>query len=474
MQRGELLRKTIMKECEKYYLGIDLGTSSVKLLLVSAGGTRISAKSKYTCADPHGWCTALQNALASLFRQIPAEQIAAIALSAQVGTYLTDNGHVIGWNSNAGKDELAAIKAQVDRSVFTKEIDMEHPELISYPLPRLLYIKRHFPDCKSVIMPKEFLLQELTGNTVTDIFSQRGLCHPHKKCYSEKLLTQFDLHFCLPPIKLPTDLGGYITKKAAQKYGLAEHTPVYLGCNDFFAGLLGMGVYEKGTVFELSGTSEHLGVITDTRKDGKLVSGAYFNGCVTYGGTKASGTSCDMAIQMFGLNAVNVENVYRNPPIFLPYLKGERAPIFDENAKGVFFGITDHTTKADFAYAVLEGVVFSLYHIGKSLALENIHSIIIGGGSAVDMCMTQLKAALFNCNVITVVENDCSALGAAMIAMVGSGCFATLPDAIRALVAYTDAVQPNRTLRDILLKRFSIYESLYPTLTAQFEQFSSL
>ncbi|MBQ2756272.1 MAG: hypothetical protein IJF27_06325 [Oscillospiraceae bacterium] len=459
---------------KKYYLGIDLGTSSVKLLLVTAEGESIRTKCRYDAVGPEGWCNALKKAFAEIGEKADLSDVAAIAISSQVGTYITDSGEVIGWNSNAGAEELAEIKAKISDSEFAEEIDMVHPNLISYPLPRLLYIKRHFPECKKVIMPKEFLLKELTGITVTDIFSQRGICHPEKKQYTQKLMKKLELDVELAPIQLPTDLAGGVTAAAAESYGLEEGTPVYIGCNDFFAGLLGLGVYECGTVFELSGTSEHLGVITEERMDGKFVSGRYFNGNATYGGTKASGMACDFAIKTFGLDGISPDIVYNDPPIFLPYLKGERAPIFDENAKGVFFGITEKTTKQEMAYAVLEGVVFSLYHIGKALSIESVKEIKVGGGSAGDAVMTRLRAELFGCRIVRAAENESSALGAAMIAMVGSGRFGSFEEAIGSVVKYSHTEEPDGKLRKQLLKRFAVYEQLYPSLTKQFEEFSNL
>ena len=464
----------MMFDMKKYYLGIDLGTSSVKLLLVTADGESIRAKCRYDAMGLDGWRNALKKAFGELREKADLSQISAIAISSQVGTYITDSGDVIGWNTNAGAEELVEIKAKISDEKFAEEIEMVHPNLISYPLPRLLYIKRHYPDCKKVIMPKEFLLCELTGNTVTDIFSQRGICHPEKKQYTQKVMEKLELNFELAPICLPTDLAGGVTKAAAESYGLAENTPVYIGCNDFFAGLLGLGVYDCGTVFELSGTSEHLGVITEERMDGKFVSGRYFNGNATYGGTKSSGMACDFAIKTFGLEGLSADIVYNDPPIFLPYLKGERAPIFDENAKGVFFGISEKTTKQEMAYAVLEGVVFSLYHISKALSLENVKELKVGGGSAGDVIMTKLRAALFGCRIVRAAENESSALGAAMIAMIGSGRFGSFEEAICAVVKYSHTEEPDGKLREQLLKRFAVYEQLYPSLTKQFEDFSKL
>ncbi len=463
-----------MMDMKKQYLGIDLGTSAVKLLLAAPDGSCICVKSTYETADVRGWCDALKNAVAKLKTQASLTDLRAIGLSSQVGTYLTDTGEVIGWESSGGQAQLQRIKAAVTDAQWAAQIGMVHPDLISYPLPRLMYIKEHFPHCKAVLMPKEMLLQELTGNALTDVFSWRGLCHPDRQAYAQALLEQFDIQIALPRLGQPTDCVGTVTRAAADQYGLPENTPVYIGCNDFFAGLLGMGVLREGTVFELSGTSEHLGAITSERMDGAFVSGRYFNGFATYGGTKSSGASCDFAIREFGAAGLDADAVYPNAPIFLPYLKGERAPVYDENASGVYFGITEKTTSKELAYSALEGVVFSLYHIGEALQLPKAEAMITGGGSAGNALMAKLKAALFDCRILQATQKDASALGAAMLAMVGAGAFASVQEAAQAVVTYETMAEPDRQLRSQLLKRYAIYKELYVKLKKTFAKFDSL
>ena len=173
---------------KNYFLGIDIGTSSVKLLLSTKSGETISAKSEYETNNIAGWCDAIKRCLEQIKGSVPLSLICAVSFSSQVGTYITDKGDIIPWFSSAGEQELNEIKLKCSEACFVEEIGMLHPELISYPLPRLLYIKRNFPEAESVIMPKEAVIFELTGNLVTDTFSQRGICNPIKNEYSEKLL----------------------------------------------------------------------------------------------------------------------------------------------------------------------------------------------------------------------------------------------------------------------------------------------
>lgn len=463
-----------MIDMKKQYLGIDLGTSAVKLLLLDAQGNTKGAKCAYTQKNAAGWCEALKNAVAEMKQQDDLANLEGIALSSQVGTYLTDGGEVLGWESPAGMEELERVKASFSKEEWIRQIGMVHPVLNSYPIPRLLYMQKHFPDSKAVYMPKEMLLQELTGHLVADAFSWRGLCNAESKAYSQGLLDYFDIRVSLPEIALPTDIAGCITDAASTKYGLPQGVPVYVGCNDFYAGLLGMGVWESGSIFELSGTSEHLGVVTDTLLNDKFVSSPYFRGYVTYGGTKSSGASCNFALQNFDVKSVEAKQAFQKPPIFLPYLNGERAPVYDENARGVFFGIGENTNSADMAYAILEGVVFSLYHISQSLPLPEGAPLITGGGSSGNRVMAKLKAALFGRPVLCVEQKDSSALGAAILAMVGSGVFPSAGEGAKAMVTYETVAEPDAKLQKRLLQRYALYQKLYEQVRTPFADFSKI
>ncbi|MBQ3127195.1 MAG: hypothetical protein IJC15_09015, partial [Clostridia bacterium] len=246
-------------------------------------------------------------------------QVAAVGLSSQVGTYVINGRDVIGWYSDIGRDELRHIKSVISEEDFVREIAMPHPDLISYPLPRLLHIQKRFgPSCE-VVMPKEIIVREFTAQTMTDVFSMRGIADPVKVSYADTLITRLGIDLKLPALKTPFDVAGYVTEQAAAEYGLPCDIPVYLGCNDFFAGLLGMGICDIGDAFDLSGTSEHVGYISDTINPFGCVSGPYFNGFCTYGGTKSSGASCKFAMETFGLDGVDMEAaLQKDTPIFLP------------------------------------------------------------------------------------------------------------------------------------------------------------
>jgi len=458
----------------KLYLGIDIGTSSAKGILRSTDGGSFNFKQTYRSNDPNGWTEAIKALIADI-RATAKREICAIGFSSQVGTYIVNGKDIIPWHSGVGREELNTLKSVISQEEFEREISMRHPELVSYPLPRLMHIQRLYgKDCE-ILMPKELLIRDLTGNAVTDVFSMRGIANLENGNYAKDLINKAEIKQKLPPIKRPTDLAGYVTEEAAKKYGLKPNTPVYIGCNDFFAGLLGMGIYNVGDAFDLSGTSEHVGYIGEDINRYGFVSGKYFIGNCTYGGTKSSGLCCDLAIKNFGIDGIDIDDVLsKAPPIFLPYLNGERAPIFDDEARGVYFGLSNDTDKKALAYSTLEGVVFSLYDIASSMNMPTPKRLICSGGSARDMLMNKLRATLFDCEVIGVCENDSSALGACMLAMVGDGAYKDIREAIEDNVKYTGAIMPEKKYAEILKKRFVIYKEIYGDLRSTFKKFNEI
>ena len=451
----------------KNILGIDLGTSSVKMIYDD--GKKIhKVKEKYDSISTSGWLSAIKKCTARL----DLTSIRAVALSSQVGTYIVDGGEVISWNDPEGKEELDEILSAISREEFIREISMPHPKIISYPLPRLLYIKRHYPEAKKVCQPKDLLCEALTGYYATDKFSYRGLANLENGKYSEKLLKKFSLDsLSLPAVHSPTDIVGRITESGSEISGIPCGTPVIVGCNDFFAGLLGMGIISEGDAFDITGTSEHLGLLTAAlpEKDDSLVCGSYFNHNAHYGVTQSSGKSLDFGMEIHDFKSLDIEKCLQNdPPIFLPYINGERAPIWDAKARGVFFGICEGCDKEILAYSTLEGVCFSIYHVFETMGKPNITSLTVSGGASKDALMNKMKASLFSCPVYIPEETDSSAFGAMMLASVGLGDYDSVAEAIEQNCKKNLAALPDESLGNRLRERFEIYKSIYPALKDKF------
>lgn len=454
------------KEC---ILGIDLGTSSVKMILKYRDGSVVKAKESYDDKTPFGWWKAVKCALSEL----DLEGVLAIGLSSQVGTYVIDGTHVIEWSSKAGSSELARVKEYYEDEVFVEEISMPHPNIVSYPIPRLMYIKGHYPEAEKVCQPKDYLCEMLIGKCVSDKYSWRGLANLKTNQYSRKFMDYMgvDVHK-LPELKEISEVAGYTKEIQLDGKVLSAGIPVFVGLNDFFASLLGMGICNEGDMFDVSGTSEHLGVLEKSiNAHTNMVSGPYLYENVHYGVTASSGVSLDYGLSLFGYDEVCLAaNLSNHPPVFLPYLNGERAPIWDAGARGMFLGIEAGCEKSDMAYAVLEGVAFSLYHIYESMGKPHVNSMRVSGGAAVNEMLNQLKAELFGIPLLIMEENDTSALGACMTAAVGAGWFEDYKQAAKQICRIKEVVNPCGLYRDILEKRFAVYKQLYPAVRQQCEE----
>ena len=308
----------------------------------------------------------------------------------------------------------------------------------------------------------------LTGEYRTDKFSWRGLANIENGRYSEYFINEVGSPI-LPEIGKHTDKLGYVSGEVCALTGIPESTPVYIGLNDFFASLVGMGIGKVGDMFDITGTSEHLGVITDTlEKNTAMVSGPFITNFVHYGVTASSGASLDFAISDLGADDISLnKNFVENSPVFLPYLNGERAPVFDSNARGVFFGVNAECNKTNLAYSILEGVVFSIYHIYENLGSPFSSKLTVSGGAAKSDALNYLKAEIFNIPVNILEESDTSALGALMIAAKKCGCNSDF-------VKVKKTVTPDGKLRELLLKRFQIYKKLYPALKDTFKDFKEM
>ena len=457
----------------KCVLGIDLGTSSVKIIKKYQNGHIEKLKNTYQEPLPLGWW----RAVCELLEQIDWNEVSAIGLSSQVGTYLVDEKEVISWNSSAGKEELKWWKTHYSKQQFVEEISMSHPDIISYPLPRLKYIKEHFKEVKKISQPKEYIIEQLTGEWITDLYSWRGLANLDSGKYSKFFLRELAIEeSVLPPIKDLKEPAGYTKELHFVKNTLPKGIPVYEGLNDYYAGLLGMGIGNIGQAFDVTGTSEHLGVLqSELSVDTTLVSGPYINHIVHYGVTASSGPSIKYGLSLQSDLAFSMEKIVKEkPPIFLPYVKGERAPIWNPDARGAFFGIEEKCSADLMAYAVMEGVVFSLCHIYETMGKPTINQITVSGGAATIDCLNMLKAEIFDVPIEIVEESDVSALGACMTAAVGLGWYQDYAKAAEEWVKIAGKIFPTGKYRQWFEKRYEIYKEFYLRLIPLYEKWKEL
>lgn len=230
----------------------------------------------------------------------------------------------------------------------------------------------------------------------------------------------------------------------------------------FLRRFVGLWHQQPGDLFDLTGTSEHIGGIAHTALDhAPPVSGPYFSGCVRYGVTGSSGVSHHFAMQL-GQPDLHASS---RAPLFLPYLNGERCPVCDPSASGVFFGIEPGCTAERLAYAVLEGIALNLRQILDMLELGGT-TLVVSGGAAQDNQLNQIKADILQKRVLALDEADASALGAVMLAGMGCGVFSCMQHAIVHCQGSARIFEPREGVFDP--RRYTAFKKLYPALQENF------
>ncbi len=448
--------------------GIDIGTSSVKLMLADEAGVRKKVRVPYEKDGMEGFLTAIKKA----FSMIGDIKYKSVSLSSQTGTYVIDGKDIIPWYGSEGTKETVIARGYLSGKEFLNEIDMPHPDIVSYPLPRLLYIKEHYRNVKRVCQLKDEIVFMLTGEYVTDRYTWRGLAG--KNGYSKKLLQFAEAkEEILPKLKSPFDLAGAVTSDAEEKTGIKRGTKVYIGLNDYFAGLLGMGITESGVLFDITGTSEHIGaVVPEIHADETLAASPYFDAYVRYGVTASSGAAISFGRNYFASDEISAEASIKNTaPIFLPYLKGMRMPEKNSAARGMFFGISSETTTEDLAYSVTEGAAFSAYSVYELLN-EAKGNVLTAGGAANNSLYNTLKASLFGRDFITLEEKDTSALGACMTALVAEEVFSGIDEAAKKMCKRSGEVKAIHISG--LHDRYELFKKLYKSNLENFNDFGRL
>ena len=427
---------------KKYIVGIDLGTSSVKLFV--SGGSFAPIRAEYEHGDMESGVLAALNRLYTL---VPRSKIAAVGLSGQTGTYFSMQGgavrHAVYWHEPGRETALAEVLNLFDEPEYIRMTGMRHPHLASYPAPTILHLQKNGLMGDRLLQPKDYILFRMTGEFASDRGSWRGLVNPATGRYDAALLSKLGISESqLPQMKEITR----VSREGERRFGLPEGTPVYVGHNDFYSALHGIHADNAGDAFDITGTSEHFGVVTDSLGERGLTESPYLNGkFVRYGVTGSSGTALLWGAKQFGQIP---DKAVHGAPIFLPYLNGERQIDPDPHACGMFVGLTGHTDNRALAYSVAEGVAMSVFRMYERLGRPAVGKILATGGATASPLLNRMKASLFGCPLIVRKPNCGSALGAVRAA--GGSWEST-----------DEEYLPDDSLRTFLLERYRIYRRLY-------------
>jgi len=496
---GILLKPRRRSGKMKYVIGVDLGTSAVKVLLVNQEGEvvkkaakaypLIQEKSGYSEQDPEEWVEKTAEALAELaagFNGDPAD-IEGISFSGQMhGLVLLDERHrplrnAILWNDTRTTEQCRQIYEIAGRErllQITKNLALE-----GFTLPKILWVRQHEPEifqrAKVFLLPKDYLRFRMTGKIHMEYSDAAGtmLLDLEKKEWSKELcrLLSIDPSIC-PPLVEPHACVGTLSKEFAERCGLKETTKVFAGGADNACGAIGAGILSEGSTLCSIGTS---GVVLSYEERGdKDFQGKvhYFyhgkeNAYYTMGVTLAAGYSLSWFKDAFAKKESFddfLKGIDRVPPgsdglLFAPYIVGERTPHADAAIRGSFIGIDSSHTREHFIRAVIEGITFSL---NESIEIfrksgKKVDTVVSIGGGAKNETWLQIQADIFNAKIIKLSSEQGPGMGAAMLAAYGCGWFESLEECAKEFLQTKKVYEPVEENVKIYQELYEIYKNIY-------------
>ena len=501
-----------------YLLGIDVGTTGTKTLLVDEQGAVVtSAAPEYPLytpqplwaeQDPADWWQATCEACRAVLAQagVKAEEIRGIGLSGQMhgSVFLDERDEVIRpallWCDQRTGAQCEWITETVGESTVVEETC--NPVLTGFTAPKIVWLRDNEPDgfhrLHKVLLPKDYVRLKLTGEYATEVSDASGtaLLNIRERKWSQKMVEGIGLTLdMLPEVFESYEVSGKITPEAAEQCGLAPGTPVVGGGGDQAAGAVGNGIVETGIVSSTMGTS---GVVfahlDEPVMDEKLrthtfchavpgkwhVMGVVLSagGSLRWARDELYGAEREVA-ELMGCDPYELmtAEAQQAPPgceglVFLPYLTGERTPHPNPNAKGVFFGLSLRTTKAVLARAVLEGVSFAMrdsFEILKEMGVPR-REVRASGGGARSRMWRQMQADITGEPHSTINSTEGAPYGVALLAGVGTGLWSSVEEACRATIRLEDTCEPNPALRGLYDRLYAVYQDLYARLEPVYDE----
>ncbi len=488
------------------WLGIDIGTGGSRALLVDAAGKEVTSvtvahqdmrmeQPLWAEQDPADWAQASFAAVRGVLDKsgIAGSQVRGVGLSGQMhGLVVLDSaGEVIRpsliWCDQRSQPQVDFIHAKVGRENVLRYI--ANPVLTGFTLPKLLWVRDHepanFERVRRVLLPKDYVRYCLTGEFATDVADASGtgvFDVVHRK-WSFGMMDALGLdRGMLPRCYESSEITAPISRAAAEQTGLAEGTPVVGGAGDQAASAVGNGIVETGIVSCTLGTSgvvfAHMDEVAyDPQGRVHTFCHAVPDKWHVMGVTQGAGLSLQWLRNQLapGVDYDTLMQEASTAPagsqglFWLPYLMGERCPHVDAQARGGWIGLTAKHTRADLIRSVIEGVSFSQkdgLDIIESLGAP-VNSVRASGGGARSPLWRQILADVFAKPVVSLASQEGSAAGAALLAMVGTGAFASVPEACRATVHAVETLNPGPDSQTYS-ERHRVYRNLYPALKPLF------
>ena len=484
------------------YVGIDLGTSAVKLLLMDETGHIHKIVSKeyplyfpnpgWSEQKPEDWYEQSMAGLKELLSECDKSKVAGISFGGQMhGLVILDSDDnvirpALLWNDGRtyeecdylnnviGKDKLSEYTANISFTGFTA--------------PKILWVKNkeqeNFARIAKIMLPKDYLAYKLSGVHCTDVSDASGmlLFDVKNRCWSKEMMEICDVkEEQLAKVFESYEVVGTLKPDVADELGLSTEVKIIAGAGDNAAAAVGTGTVGDGRCNISLGTSGTIFISSDSfgvDENNALHSFAHADGHYHLMGCMLSAASCNkwwmeeiMQTKDFAGEQKAIEKLGENHVYFLPYLMGERSPHNNPNARGTFIGMTMDTTRADMYQAVLEGVGFALrdsFEVAKSLGIKIERTKICGGGAKSPL-WKKIIANILGIKVDIIESEEGPGYGGAMLAAVGCGEFASVEEAADKLVKVIDTVEPDAELTAKYDVRYNQFKQIYPTVKPVFD-----
>lgn len=489
------------------FIGIDLGTSSTKLLLSDEKGNILNTVSKdyplifphpgWSEQDPELWWKACAEGIPELLKGFDASSVAGIGSGGQMhGLVALDKDDnvirpAILWNDGRTAEEVVYLNEEIGRkklSELTANI-----AFAGFTAPKILWMKKNEPEnfarISKIMLPKDYINYRLTGVHCCDYSDASGmlLLDVKNKKWSKEMLDICSIKESqMPALFESYEVVGSLKGDVAGLLGLPKTVKVVAGAGDNAAAAVGTGTVGEGKCNISIGTSGTVFISSDhfgVDPNNALHAFAHADGGFHLMGCMLSAASCNkwFCEDILGTDDyaalqsdIKPENLGKNHVFFLPYLMGERSPINDTDARGTFVGMTMDTSRADMVQAVLEGVAFAIrdsVEVARSLGIEIKRSKICGGGSKSPLWKS-IFANVLGIPLDMVKTEQGPGFGAVMLAMVGCGLYKDVQSAADSLVSTASTVEPDDKLVALYEERYGKFRQIYPAMKGLFSRIS--
>lgn len=483
------------------YIGVDLGTSAVKLLLMDEKGNIQKIVSKeypiffpnpgWSEQRPEDWYAQSIEGIKELTAECDKSQVAGISFGGQMhGLVALDKDDqvirpAILWNDGRtakqtyylnqviGKDKLSKYTANIAFAGFTA--------------PKILWMKENEPEnyakIAKIMLPKDYLAYRLSGAFCTDVSDASGmlLMDVKNRCWSKEMLGICGItEEQLPKLYESYEVVGTLKMDVANELGLSEHVKIIAGAGDNAAAAVGTGTVGDGKCNISLGTSGTIFISSEkfgVDEHNALHSFAHADGHYHLMGCMLSAASCNkwwneeiLGTTDYVAEQAGIKKLGENRVFYLPYLMGERSPHNDPNVRAMFIGMSMDTTRSDMTQAVLEGVAFGLrdsLEVARSLGIQIERTKICGGGAKSPL-WRKIIANVMNLKVDVIESEEGPALGGAMLAAVGCGEYPDVDTIAEKLVKVVDTVEPEPELVAKYEERYQQFRKLYPAVKGFF------